>query len=158
VESKVGRGTDFRVYLPLCHDNHAAETNSRKSTNNGSGETILLVDDEQTVRATTAEVLTRMGYHVLEAANGDMALDLFNSQRWQIKLIISDVIMPRMGGAELLKTVRQSGSELPFILITGYDKDNVLPKDIQPQNCLVLNKPFNFDALSESIQTMIRPK
>jgi len=96
-----------------------------------------------------------MGYRVIVACNGKEALDLFRGQREQIDLIISDVIMPILGGIDLLKSVRQSNTSLPFILVTGYDLDHVMDSAMQHKNYHLLHKPFNFEILSESIQTLI---
>ncbi|NWF37015.1 PAS domain S-box protein [Mariprofundus sp. KV] len=157
IDSKVGKGTTFRIYLPLIKGGieTVAETSDVLSVIE-KGRTILLVDDEESVRSTTSEVLSSMGYHVMEAENGEVALQLFKENRGSIDIIISDVIMPRMGGVELFKAVRQLNEKMPLILVTGYDRDHVLDKGIQMQNALVLNKPFDFDELSRSIQANIR--
>ena len=155
VESEQGTGTVFRIYLPLCTDEPETAAPIPESDIQGHGETILLVDDEESIRSTTSEVLTSMGYRVIVACNGKEALDLFRGQREQIDLIISDVIMPILGGIDLLKSVRQSNTSLPFILVTGYDLDHVMDSAMQHKNYHLLHKPFNFEILSESIQTLI---
>lgn len=157
IDSKVGKGTTFRIYFPLTEEkNQTAVETKEEIAAVEIGRTILLVDDEVSVRSTTSEVLSSMGYHVMEAENGEVALQLFKENQGSIDIIISDVIMPRMGGVELFKTVRQIDESLPIILVTGYDRDHVLDKGIQMQSALVLNKPFDFDELARSIQANIR--
>jgi len=155
VESYVDKGTIFRVDLPLNVDEMEAKAEQYEPGSKGADETILLIDDEDSVRTTTGEVLTMMGYHVIEACNGEEALDIFKAERHKIDLIISDVIMPRMGGEALLKAVRQLDEKMPVILVTGYDKAHVL-EGVRAQDYLVLNKPFDFDSLSRSIQTLLK--
>jgi len=157
VESEPGRGAVFSIYLPLSMDEPESLPEQTSPGPAGHGETILLVDDDKDLRHTTSEVLMTMGYHVLTACDGEEALAVLNAGRDQIDLIISDVIMPRMGGVQLLKRIRQSDAALPVILITGYDKSHVLDGEIQDSCCRVLNKPFDFDLLSRTVQMLIKP-
>lgn len=155
INSRVGKGTTFRIYLPLTEEkNETAPEAQGEPATIETGGTILLVDDEEGVRDTISEVLVSMGYRVMEAENGEVALQLFKGNQGSVDLIISDVIMPRMGGIELFKAVRQIDEKMPLILITGYDRNHVLDKSIQ--HAPVLNKPFNFDELARSIQANIR--
>ena len=149
-------GTSFSVYLPLSdHKLEAVEEKKICIPTPGHGETILLVDDDENVRQTTSEVLNAMGYHVITACDGVEAVEIFKQQKSKIILIISDVIMPRMGGIDLLSHIRRLDDSLPFILATGYDKNQVVEQSDLLQDCQVINKPFDFDLLSLSIQTLI---
>ena len=155
VKSEPGQGTSFKVYLPLCHEDAAPENAQQTSPEEGQGETILLVDDEDDLRETTAEVLIEMGYQVLQAVNGSEALELFKSQQSEISLVLSDVIMPKMGGVQLLQAIREFDQQVPVILATGYDQNNVLDQRAMKENCQAIHKPFNFDALAQIIRGMI---
>ncbi|ATX79476.1 PAS domain S-box-containing protein [Mariprofundus aestuarium] len=165
VESEVNKGTDFRIYLPISNVERETKPDEQYPSNEiGRGRRILLVDDEESVRSTISEVLSSMGYHVIEAGNGKEALDLFKAQQNldlfkvpqnRIDLIISDVIMPVMGGPDLLGAARLLDDKVPVILVTGYDKDHVIDQEIKYERCQVLNKPVDFDQLSQSIQEMI---
>jgi len=160
MESELGKGTTFRVYLPLnTNESESVGTASPDSScGEGQSESIMLVDDEESVRSMTAEVLMSMGYRVVEACDGRQALDIFAETGDQIDLIVSDVIMPRMGGAELIRAVRQQTENMPFIMVTGYDKNHVLDKheELFSQQCQVINKPFDFNVLSSKIQELIK--
>ncbi|TLS67258.1 PAS domain S-box protein [Mariprofundus erugo] len=156
VESQPGRGTSFSIYLPLMEDSEAAGEAGKSVCGGGHSETILLVDDEVSVLETTCEVLESMGYRVLTASNGEEAFALFMAHAGEVDLIISDVVMPKMGGVELLRSVRRYNEQLPFMLVTGYDRDHVIGVGAPGNHCQILNKPFNFDVLSRSIQSLVR--
>ncbi|PJA31353.1 MAG: hypothetical protein CO187_09860, partial [Zetaproteobacteria bacterium CG_4_9_14_3_um_filter_53_7] len=156
VVSKADHGTTFKVLLPLCDDSAADDElrSEAASPSVGSGETILLVDDEPSVREVTGEVLASLGYRILEAANGSEALAMIQSGQ-PVDLVLSDVVMPVMGGVEFLNHLREAGCELPFILATGYDPDRVIVQKGSDKRCRILNKPFDFNHLSGYIQEMI---
>jgi len=157
LESEEGKGTTFHIYLPLKEQE--VEIISQKTTEaiQGQGETILLVDDEEAMRSAVSEVLKSLGYKVLEAADGDEGLNLFNTNLNDIDLVITDIVMPKRGGGELSKAVRQLDRNIPIIFATGYDKDQVLGGDIHLENSFVITKPFAFNKLSQLIRTLIEP-
>jgi len=158
VESEVDSGTSFHVYFPLCDDQLEPVAEKQSGQTEVHGETILLVDDEPDVRATTSEVLISMGYRVLKAADGEEALEVFKSNREQINIIITDVVMPRMGGIDLVNAIYQLNETLPIILITGYDNTHELDKICQRRNCQVINKPFDYDDLFKVVQLTLKSK
>jgi len=155
VESKPGNGSIFKVYLPLCEEQEESAGEQPQEAFRGQGETILLVDDQQDLRNSSAQVLEVLGYTVLQAATGIEALKLFAEHRQHIALILSDVVMPEMGGVDLLKKIRTLDGHMPFILTTGYDKQHVLGAEINGLNCKVLTKPFDFNMLSSVIHGMM---
>ncbi len=156
VNSEPNIGTRFRLYFPLSH--HTVKTEPTKSNvpAKTQGETILLVDDEVDVRETAAEVLRNMGYHVIEAGDGERALYLFNTYQGKIDLILTDVVMPRMGGHSLFMKIRQQNKQTPIILVTGYDRSHILSSNSKLEHFKVINKPFDFDKLSQDIQELIK--
>ena len=157
VESQLNHGTAFHLYFPLTteEENRNRAPKSKKSDEKYE-ETILLVDDETSVRQTAAEVLHSMGYQVLEASNGQQALQIFNKQSGQIDLILTDVVMPKMGGHELFAKIRETNHNVPIILVTGYDRSHILKSNIRMENFEVIHKPFNYDVLSEHIQKLLK--
>jgi len=155
VDSKPGKGAVFHIYLPLSEMKPSLMTTRLGSGKHGHGETILLVDDEIDVLNTTSEVLASLGYQVLKARNGEEALTIYKTTHVQVHLIISDVIMPRMGGVPLLNAVRKIDKKIPVILATGYDKDHVLDKGMKMEEFQLIIKPFDFNALSRVIQHTI---
>ncbi len=155
VESKPGSGTAIHVYLPLSEESPEILPEKQPGNSEKHDLTILLVDDEDDLRKTTAQVLIEMGYRVVEAANGEAALELFTSTEQEVDLVLTDVIMPKMGGIKLLQALRELNAKIPVILTTGYD-DTVLDKGFHPTRCEVARKPFDFELLSNSIRTMIK--
>ncbi|PIQ64063.1 MAG: hypothetical protein COV97_11440 [Zetaproteobacteria bacterium CG11_big_fil_rev_8_21_14_0_20_59_439] len=155
VESKPGQGSTFRIYLPLCVVDDPVESGNPAEPAGGYGETILLVDDQEDLRTTSAQVLSVLGYRVLQAGTGREALQVFHEQQGGIDLILSDVVMPDMGGVELLQVIRGEGCKVPVILATGYDRQHVLDRSGLDEYCIVISKPFDFNELSRNIQTML---
>jgi len=156
VESEEGVGTQFTIYLPLTDEKIAQDITTCDSTSGGKGQTILVVDDEPELRATTAEVLQLLEYQTIQASNGQEALEIIRENKYQFSLVLSDIVMPIMGGVELLEEVRKFDAFLPFILATGYDKSFDLAKALENEYCHMVNKPFAIPALAELIRTNIR--
>jgi len=157
VESRIGEGATFHVYIPLLQATSGAETGrlAQHQAASGMGELILLVDDEQHVRQTTAEVLEALGYRVLQADDGLNAAELFKQHRQEIDLIITDVVMPRCGGIQLAEGVRKERSRVSIIFVTGYDRQDMLGEAEAIDNCEIISKPVQFDDLSCMIRRLI---
>jgi len=157
VESSKGEGSTFHVYIPLSEEKGEASTTSQKQEDNyGHGELILLADDEQHVRETTAEVLEALGYKVLLAKDGVEALALFKAHKNEITVALLDLIMPLCGGVLLAKRIRKINADIPIIFITGYDKEHMFATGEQIHNSDMLSKPVQFDALSHLIKTKLK--
>jgi len=155
VESKKGVGTTFHVYLPLTENVEDLVQQEASDISQGRGETILLVDDEEDMRITSGEVFRDLGYQVLTAGDGEEALQTFRDHRKDIRLIISDVVMPKMGGADLAKAIRQLDKKLPIIFATGYAKDQAMPAEEQVELSTIISKPFSYKKLSQLIRRLI---
>ncbi|MDQ6987782.1 MAG: response regulator, partial [Mariprofundaceae bacterium] len=156
VDSKKGKGATFHLFLPLIPKLETLpEPEVRKDITVGHGEVILLADDEEYVRETSAEVLEDIGYKVLQACNGAEALDIFEACKEDISLAILDVIMPRVGGVQLANRIRETNPDMPVIFVTGYDKDNVFNDRAIIPNSEILKKPVQFEALSHSIRKLL---
>ena len=153
VESEADSGTAFHVYLPLSEQQQTMEERVRAAPLNGKAETILLVDDEETLRTVISEVLESLGYTVLQAGNGKDALSIVASQ--QINLVITDIIMPEMGGIELAHEIRKLQKSTPIIFVTGYDREQALVMSEEIKHSLILNKPFEFESLSQTIRKLL---
>jgi signal transduction histidine kinase/CheY-like chemotaxis protein len=143
------RGTTVDLYfVPAEHDDIPAVMPAEQTiARRGSG-TILLVEDEESLRRTGQRVLERAGYVVLVAEHGGDALAILDSSR--IDLVISDVVMPRMGGPELLRTARAMGHQVPFLLTSGYS--NTAPLD---PSVPLLPKPWEVNVLLARVRTML---
>ena len=157
-ESKEGEGSSFVIYLPV----HRAETvrPARKAKEPagelwGSG-TILLVEDEATVRAVAERALTRHGYTVLVAENGEAALEIL-AREPHIDLMVSDVVMPTMDGPTTAREARKSHPGLPILFISGYAEEQ-LRQSIDLDRVAFLAKPFSVQKLAEAVRDALQSK
>jgi len=156
IDTRLGVGTTFHLYIPLVDTDAMVSTEERFAATQGQQETILLIDDEITMRQTIGEVLANMGYIVIEASNGEQALQLFKDKQHNIDLVISDVVMPKMNGPDSVKQMRSINNSLPVILMTGYDKLKAINTTNEIDGAIVLSKPFSFEELSHSLRTLIK--
>jgi signal transduction histidine kinase/ActR/RegA family two-component response regulator len=120
VESQIGEGTTFTLFLPAMLDTEAAVGEVPALSGAGQGQTILLVEDEPTVLQGTRAVLERLGYEVLAATNGREALDTYNQHRHNIALVLADMVMPKMDGVELFRALQGQHPDVKFVVMTGY--------------------------------------
>ncbi|WP_198507130.1 PAS domain-containing protein [Mariprofundus aestuarium] len=152
VESVEGKGSTFHVYLPLI-EAEAPESALPQQPDSveGAGETILLADDDANVRETTIEVLKALGYRVLAAENGEQAVELFRENSETINLVLSDLVMPVMGGYESVQAMRQIQPDVRVIFATGYDSNG----DAHLDDELVIRKPFVVEELSRLISQQL---
>ncbi|MCF6208662.1 MAG: ATP-binding protein, partial [Ghiorsea sp.] len=160
VESREQQGSVFQVYIPLLESKtpsaQVKETNGQASK--GDGEVILLVDDEPMVLEMSADVLQSLGYHVLLASNGLEAVDIFKANQNNIALVITDIVMPKLGGIEAVKRIRKIQPNAKIIFSTGYDPDSTLTQTIIANNDPVLNKPYRISDLSALIAQKLNAK
>ena len=159
-ESTPGQGTEFRIYLPR----HLAGAGSaevvirpdRKEKPRdltGTG-TVLLVEDEDSVRRFAARALRRQGYTVLEAGNGHEALEIKAAHDGTIDLVVSDIVMPEMDGPSLLKELRKTNPELKIIFMSGY-ADDALSSLASGEEFAFLSKPFQLTDLVTAVKELM---
>jgi two-component system, cell cycle sensor histidine kinase and response regulator CckA len=157
-DSEVGKGTSFTIYLPVHGDGIAPEAPATPAAPEkaaelwGSG-TILLVEDEDMVRAVAERALTRHGYTVLTAEHGEEALAILSGGA-QVDLLISDVVMPTMDGPTLVRHARDRYPELPILFMSGYAEEQ-LRKSIAIEHVNFLPKPFSVKQLAEAAQVAL---
>ncbi|MCP4537528.1 MAG: response regulator, partial [Chloroflexi bacterium] len=144
-------GTTFRIYLPSSKGKQDATEEKVSTISQGQGETILLVEDNENLREGGNKLLKSLGYRVLTGANGHEALMLYQSMKG-IDLVITDIVMPEMGGKELVIELRKINPDLKVLAVTGYivDKDMQELRDAGFSN--VVYKPFEVDKLAQVIR------
>jgi signal transduction histidine kinase/CheY-like chemotaxis protein len=159
VESAPGKGTCFRVLFPAspAAEPGAAGEAPAAAVPAGAGGTILLVEDEEGVRAMAGEVLREAGYEVLEAANGEDALALLRRRSARVDLVISDVVMPRMGGAALAQELHRSHPGLPVLLTSGHTERALADYGVSSDDIPFLAKPFAPAAMLARIRDLLHP-
>ncbi|HEY8039647.1 MAG TPA: ATP-binding protein [Polyangiaceae bacterium] len=154
VESELGKGSTFHVVLP-CTDATAIAPETarpRAGTSAGSGETILLVEDDTAVRTTVAGVLSEAGYEVLAAERPSRALALWEQHRKRVALLLCDVVMPELDGRQLAARLCESEPTLRVVLMTGHDPGAGGPG---PVGSRMLAKPFSPAELLAMVSTAI---
>jgi len=150
VKSSLGEGATFHVYLPLYETQEkAVPALGVTETIAGNGELILLVDDEKFLLEVGAELLENLGYKVIKAEDGIEAFDLFYQHGHEIQLIVTDVVMPRLGGVELMKRIQEIKPDMKVIYASGYDKHASLV-GIADKTTMIA-KPYNIQELSLKI-------
>ncbi|MDH3792533.1 MAG: response regulator, partial [Rhodospirillales bacterium] len=160
VASKPGAGTTFTILLP-CHAETQSDAVDAKLPaepvidQSGSG-TLLLVEDEDAVRAFSARALRSKGYDVLEARSGEAALELLGEQQKPIDLLITDVVMPRIDGPTLVREVRGQRPDLKVIFISGYAEDAFRKRLDQGAGIHFLPKPFSLKQLAGKVKEVMR--
>ena len=148
VESELGKGSRFEVYLPsgMVTDEQPVAGPPIDPLPVGR-ERVLVVEDEQAVRLVASRTLQSLGYHVLEATDGADALERWDAERGRIDLVLTDVVMPRMGGVELVATLRARNPSLKVVMMSGY-----AGKDGPLNDAPMLEKPFTRAALAELVR------
>ncbi|HEY2120410.1 MAG TPA: ATP-binding protein [Candidatus Acidoferrum sp.] len=152
VESALGKGTTFEIYLPRSEKLPTREDSAKVDQVLGGNETILLVEDETAVRELASEFLKAGGYTILEAKEGAEALGIACSYEGNIDLLLTDMVMPRMSGTELAKTLWKSQSKLRVIFMTGYSEFSGKNGETISGELNVLQKPFSRTILLEKVR------
>ena len=156
VQTEVGRGTTFRIYLPSAAGEKESASAEPFVQRRGDGEAVLLVEDEEMVRDLGGIVLTSLGYRVILASNGRDALKKLAEHR-DIELLITDVVMPDMGGKELARRVKLVAPELRVLFTSGYAFDAVARQDFSEDGFHFLAKPYTGQQLSGKVRELLRP-
>jgi CheY-like chemotaxis protein len=152
VETTPGRGSTFRVFLPVSAERIIRQPDpAAQSVEMDEGGTVLLVDDEPMVRKVGEGALMSLGFAVLLAKDGVEAVEIFRQHRDEIRCVLCDLTMPRMNGWETLVALRKLAPGLPVILASGYDKAHVMAGDHPELPQAFLSKPYQLQGLRDAI-------
>jgi CheY-like chemotaxis protein len=154
VRSTPGQGSTFDLYFPRAGgvpDRDAARPAAAPLVRGGR-ETLLLVEDEDPVRNLAARALRRLGYQVLEARDGSAALELCAAHATPVDLLVSDVVMPRMGGVELATRIRDRWPGVPVVFVSGYTEDALTRAAALGIDADYVQKPFRLAVLGEAVR------
>ena len=159
VDSVPGAGTTFCVYLPTVRDGDKRPSGAvERRTAAVAGETILLVEDEDSVRRLARRVLESQGYTVLEAINGEDAMRMATDYAGVIDLLVSDVVMPELGGRQLAERLTASRPDIEVLFISGYTDDEILRRGLLERGQHLLQKPFTSTALAHEVRSLLDAK
>jgi CheY-like chemotaxis protein len=156
VYSELGHGSTFKVYLPRT--DRVSETlppSSLGPTARRGSETILLVEDEEQVRAVACAILRRSGYRVIETSNGGEAFLACQDAPGKIDLLFTDVIMPRMSGRKLAEQLALTRPEMKVLFASGYTDDVIIRHGVLEQGFAFLQKPFTPDSLLAKVRDVL---
>jgi signal transduction histidine kinase/CheY-like chemotaxis protein len=155
--SALGEGTSFRIYFPRLAEPAMATTRSSGplSTVPRGSEVVLLAEDEESVRRLTRTFLENWGYKVIEARHGNEGLALCKSYDGPIHLLLTDVLMPEMGGRELAEEVLLVRPKIKVLLMSGYTDDALVLEGIKVQGTPFLQKPFTLQELGRTIRDLL---
>jgi PAS domain S-box-containing protein len=156
VETEPGRGSRFEVYLPRAEEvRRLGKSHQGVRGLPGGTETVLLVEDEEAVRSLTRSVLQRCGYTLLEAPDGVEALAVAQKYGECIDLLVTDVVMPRMGGRELAERLAVPHPAARVLFLSGYTDDAVVRHGVQEAEVAFLQKPFTPSALATKVREVL---
>jgi PAS domain S-box-containing protein len=158
VVSETGRGTTFWIFLPRATreaEASAVVSPARAPAVGARGATVLIVEDEPQVRGATGRVLRRYGYSVLEAQNGVEALEVWAERGNDIALVVTDVVMPQLGGRELVHRLRADGALVPVLFISGYAEGATPERTDDSGRSVFLAKPFDIDVFVRIVAELI---
>ena len=156
LDSKPGDGAAFRIYLPRVAGSLAESRPIPASASLPRGtETILLAEDESSVRELIGAYLESLGYRVLTAANGVAGIELARSHSEPIDLLLSDFVMPKLGGRELACELKKRVPQLKVIFLSGYAGHAVTAKDLDLTESRFLPKPLSLEVLAKTVRDVL---
>jgi CheY-like chemotaxis protein len=156
VDSEPGRGTAFKIYLPRGEPlGQPTRSVAEERAAPRGNETVLLVEDEKTVRDVNRRILVRNGYTVLEARDGKEALRVASQHRGPIHLLLTDVVMPAMRGRQLAEQMSALHPAMKVLYVSGYPDDAVVEYGIRDGEVHFLQKPFSPSVLTQKVRGVL---
>jgi CheY-like chemotaxis protein len=155
IYSKPGQGTTFKIFFPV-ESGRFEKRNFNPTTTMAHGtETILIVDDDSSVRGLIVDTLAPLGYSLMEASCGKEALELCRTTPEKIDMVFSDVIMPGMNGRELIEHLKQERPEIKTVLMSGYTENIIVQHGILESGIVFINKPLLPISLANTLRAML---
>lgn len=155
VYSEPGRGTSFSLYLPAVTEDASSPRQRPDGPVPDGTETILLAEDESDVRILATAALEGHGYTVIPAPDASSALTAAANRDWRFDLLLTDVVMPGMGGGELWTHVRNRNPSAKVLFMSGYTEDAVVRHDVLEEQVAFLHKPFSLDDLARTVRSVL---
>jgi signal transduction histidine kinase/CheY-like chemotaxis protein len=155
VESKVGKGSTFHIYLPRTGKPLIKLPPVELSAQRSEGGTVLLIEDEKLVRHTVKMMLESNGYQVIEAEDGEQGIELCKKQKDEIRVVLLDSQLPKMNGIEVFSTIRKINPKIKIVLSSGNSREVVFKNIREQSEIQFLQKPYKLSQLAEFFRTMI---
>jgi len=157
VDTRVGAGTRFRVYLPIAAgDEPVQESPAPVRQMPPTSATVLLAEDEAGVRALARRVLERAGFHVFDARHGADAVRVWEQHADEIDIVVTDLVMPEMGGRALAERLREMRPGLPVLFMSGYADDDRTREGVSDVRVAFLAKPFTTATLVNAVREALQ--
>ncbi|MGH2706819.1 MAG: ATP-binding protein, partial [Actinomycetota bacterium] len=156
--SEPGQGTTFKIYLPVTTEGAAPRRISQPVAQPGTGELVLVVEDEAPVRLMAKRALEEAGYQVVEAENGREALELLAGRDGKIDLLLTDVVMPGIGGRELAARVAEVVPGIPVLFTSGYTDGEILRRGLLEPGAAFIQKPFTPNAIVRMVRRQLEER
>ncbi len=158
VYSEVGKGTIFRVYLPVMEKQVEGKNEEEEVVPRGKGETILFVDDEEMIVAVNKQLLEMLGYKVFAATDPLLAIEIFKENIEAIDLVITDKTMPHMTGFDFIRETRSLRADLPVIICSGFQEKEDMEKLADLRIGQLITKPVKMNVLAEAIREVLEKR
>jgi PAS domain S-box-containing protein len=155
VYSEPGKGTTFKIYLPLINAEPEKERRAVMSSFDNGNETLLFAEDDKEVRVFTREILAEYGYEVIEASDGEDAINKFMENKDSIQLLLLDVIMPKKNGKEVYEEIKKVKPDIKTLFMSGYTADVIQKKGIMEEGLDVLLKPVSPTVLLKKVRDIL---
>jgi CheY-like chemotaxis protein/nitrogen-specific signal transduction histidine kinase len=155
IYSEVGQGTTAKVYFPALRDQGMSEVETPDEGLPGGTEAILLVEDDQTMRVAAQQLLSKVGYRVFTAVDGEQGLDAFRAHRADLQLVITDVVMPKLSGFDMYEVIRGESRGLSVLFMSGFPAPNFRKTVGQDPAVAFVTKPWTASELLAQVRLMI---
>ena len=155
VDTRPGEGTTFEIFLPRVEGSVSTPPPTPSEVRSGHGETLLVVEDQKGVRDLVKNTLEDIGYVVLTAEDGEEAIERVSELDGRVDLMVTDVIMPRLGGPETVRRMRDEHPDLKVVYVSGYSEEDLGMHDLAEANTLFLRKPFGLEELCRAVQSLL---
>ena len=155
IYSEVGQGTTAKVYFPALRDQGMSEVETPDEGLPGGTEAILLVEDDQTMRVAAQQLLSKVGYQVFTAVDGEQGLDAFRAHRADLQLVITDVVMPKLSGFDMYEVIRGESRGLSVLFMSGFPAPNFRKTVGQDPAVAFVTKPWTASELLAQVRLMI---
>jgi len=158
LNSEAEEGTQFTIYLPMCEEDNKKVANFKEDIVEGSGhgELILLVDDQSDLLENNRDILELEGYRVKIASDGLQGLELFMEYQDEIEMVVTDVVMPQLGGVDMVHKIREVSPEIPVVFMTGYDALDMMKNVVSMEYMVAMNKPVAIERMIVIINQLLR--